>query len=122
MSVWLAALCAAETRYTEVDLETICAELSRHEPLAGRLDWTLREDVPFRGDADQVRDLLRVLLDGVGRGGCRLDVHSRPEGLQVELDRFEERGWWREAMNLFAGDSRAHWSLVRLHCDRLGAP
>ena len=59
--------------------------------------------------------------DGVGRGGCRLDVYSRPEGLQVELDRFEERGWWREAMNLFAGDSRnAHWSLVRLRCDRLG--
>ena len=117
----LAALCAAETRHMEVDLEAICVELSRHELLAGRLDWTLREDVPFRGDADQVRDFLRVLLDGVGRGGCRLDVYSRPEGLQVELDRFEERGWWREAMNLFAGDSRnAHWSLVRLRCDRLG--
>ena len=117
----LAALCSAETRHTDVDLEAICSELAGHDAAAGRLDWTLREDVPFRGDADQVRDFLKVLLDGVGRGGCRLDLNSRPEGLQVELDSFEERGWWREAMHLFAGDGQdEHWALVRLRCDRLG--
>lgn len=117
----LAALCAAETRHAEVDLESMCTELAGEEAWAGRLDWTLREDVPFRGDADQVRDFLKVLLDGVGRGGCRLALHSQREGLQVRLDAFEERGWWRDAMDLFAGDGQdAHWSMVRLRCDRLG--
>lgn len=50
-----------------------------------------------------------------------MDLRSGPEGLRVVLDEFEERGWWREAMNLFAGDGQdAHWSMVRLRCDRLG--
>ena len=117
----LAALCAAETRHDEVDLEAVCGALAQGEFQGGRLDWTLHEETPFRGDADQVLDFLKVLLDGVGQGGCRMDLHSGPEGLRVVLDEFEERGWWREAMNLFAGDGQdAHWSMVRLRCDRLG--
>ena len=117
----LAALCAAETQHAEVDLEGICSDLARTEGAQGHIEWTLREDVPFCGDAVQIRDFLKMLLEGVGRGGCRLDLHSRPDGLMVALDAFEERGWWRDAMHLFAGDGKdTHWSLLRLRCDRLG--
>ena len=46
---------------------------------------------------------------------------SGPEGLGIELDGFTEKGWWRQAMSLFAGDAKAsHWSMVRMRCDRLG--
>lgn len=50
-----------------------------------------------------------------------MNVKSGPEGLNVDLGDFSERGWWRQAMSLFAGDSKAsNWSLIRLRCDRLG--
>ena len=50
-----------------------------------------------------------------------LAVVSGPEGLGIELDGFTEKGWWRQAMSLFAGDAKAsHWSMVRMRCDRLG--
>lgn len=117
----LAALCAQEMRHDPVDLKGLCLTLAEGHTAGGVLDWSLREEVPFQGDADQLRDFLTVLLSGMGMGSCRMAMHSRADGLAVTFDDFAERGWWRDAMSLFAGDREArHWSLVRLRCDRLG--
>ncbi|MDA8901237.1 hypothetical protein N9I92_00195, partial [bacterium] len=117
----LAALCSAETVHQPVNLERICGDLAKHRSLRGILDWSLQEEVPFQGDEAQIQDFFGVLLEGVGSGSCRMEVKSGPEGLNVTLDEFSERGWWRQAMSLFAGDGKAsNWSLIRLRCDRLG--
>lgn len=117
----LAALCSAETVHQPVNLERICGDLAKHRSLRGILDWSLQEEVPFQGDEAQIQDFFGVLLEGVGSGSCRMEVKSGPEGLNVALDEFSERGWWRQAMSLFAGDGKAsNWSLIRLRCDRLG--
>lgn len=117
----LSALCSREMQHEPIDLATLCAELADRRGQAGHLDWSAREDVPFRGDREHLRDFLQVLLDGVGQGPCRMAVVSGPGGLDIQLDEFTEKGWWRQAMSLFAGDTKAsHWSMVRMRCDRLG--
>ena len=115
----LSALCSREMQYEPIDLATLCAELADRRGQAGHLDWSAREDVPFRGDREHLRDFLQVLLDG--GSPCRMAVVSGPDGLDIQLDEFTEKGWWRQAMSLFAGDTKAsHWSMVRMRCDRLG--
>ena len=117
----LAALCSAETVHQPVNLERIFGDLAKDRSSRGLLDWTLQEEVPFQGDEAQIQDFFQVLLEGVGVGSCSMNVKSGPEGLNVDLGDFSERGWWRQAMSLFAGDSKAsNWSLIRLRCDRLG--
>ena len=117
----LAALCAEEVRHEPVNLKALCLELAESRKAEGPLEWSLQEEVPFRGDADQLLDFLRVLLAGLGKGGCRMAMRSTATGLEVAFDSFTERAWWRQAMTLFAGDGETrHWSLVRLRCDRLG--
>jgi len=117
----LAALCADEMRHDPVNLKEICLALADDRKAEGALQWSLFEEVPFKGDPGQLRDFLSVLLSGLGQGGCRMSVRSRTDGLEVSFDEFTERAWWREAMTLFAGDGEVrHWSLVRLRCDRLG--
>lgn len=117
----LADLCSSETQHRPVDLNRLCGDLANSQLRSGSLDWTLQETVPFCGDQAQLRDFFNVLLEGVGNGGCRMAVQSSTEGLEVALDGFSERGWWRQAMSLFAGDGQAsNWSLIRLRCDRLG--
>lgn len=117
----LAALCSSETEHKEVDLEAICTATFESPSLQHKVDWTLEEDVPFYGDEIQLQDFLVTLIEGVGTGGCRLKLHSRPEGLSMDFHDFTERGWWRQAMGLFAGDSRGNeWAMLRLRCDRLG--
>lgn len=117
----LAALCADEVRHEPVDLKALCMTLAAERQAGGRLDWSLHEEVPFRGDAVQLKDFLSILLSGLGHGGCRMAMHSTASGLEVAFDDFAERGWWRQAMTLFAGDGEErHWSMIRLRCDRLG--
>lgn len=117
----LAALCAQEVRHEPINLRTICLALAEGRQASGTLDWSLREEVPYQGDEVQLRDFLGTLIAGLGQGGCRMSMQSTPEGLEVAFDEFTERGWWRQAMTLFAGDGEArHWSMVRLRCDRLG--
>lgn len=117
----LATLCSAEMEHVAVDLKQLCLTLADDLKAEGVLDWSLQEEVPFKGDATQLRDFLKVLLAGMGSGGCRMAMRSKPEGLEVAFDAFAERAWWREAMTLFAGDGEERqWSLVRLRCDRLG--
>lgn len=117
----LAALCGEEMRHEPVDLKKLCLSLSERHASIGTLDWSLHEEVPFHGDAEQLEDFLSTLLSGLGEGSCRMAMHSRQQGLEVIFDEFTERGWWRQAMTLFAGDGEARqWSLLRLRCDRLG--
>ena len=117
----LAALCAEEVRHEPVDLKAICLALAEGRQAGSALEWSLREEVPFHGDNVQLRDFLGILVAGLGQGSCRMSMHSSPDGLEVAFDEFSERGWWRQAMTLFAGDGEArHWSMVRLRCDRLG--
>ena len=66
-------------------------------------------------------DFLQVLLEAWGEGPCRMALTSAGDGLTIELGGFTEKGWWRQAMSLFAGDAKAeHWSMIRMRCDRLG--
>lgn len=117
----LAALCAEEVRHEPINLKALCLQLAEFRKAEGPLDWSLHEEVPFQGDADQLLDFLRVLLAGLGQGGCRMAMRSTSAGLEISFDSFTERAWWRQAMTLFAGDGETrHWSLVRLRCDRLG--
>ena len=117
----LAALCAEEMRHEPVDLKALCLALADDRQAGGKMEWSLHEDVPFKGDTTQLRDFLSILLSGMGQGNCRMSMHSKSDGLEVAFDGFSERGWWRQAMTLFAGDGEErHWSLVRLRCDRLG--
>ncbi len=117
----LTALCSQEMEHQPIDLEGLCSALAEKRSHTGHLDWSTREDMPFCGDRRHVGDFLQVLLDGVGQGPCRMALSSGPDGLIVELDGFTDKGWWRQAMSLFAGDAKAsHWSMVRMRCDRLG--
>ena len=111
-------VCAA---HYPVALEALCVALCEARSATGSLDWTVREEVPFRGDQRHLMDFLQVLLEGVGQGPCRMALTSSGDGLTIELDGFTEKGWWRQAMSLFAGDAKAeHWSMIRMRCDRLG--
>lgn len=117
----LAALCADEVRHEPVDLKSMCMTLADGLKAEGHLEWSLQEEVPFRGDVTQLQDFFAVLLSGMGQGGCRMAMRSTSEGLEVTFDDFTERGWWRGAMTLFTGDGEErHWSMVRLRCDRMG--
>ena len=117
----LTALCSQEMEHHPINLEALCSALAEKRSHAGHLDWSIREDLPFCGDKRHVADFLQGLLDGVGQGPCRMALISGPDGLTVELDGFTDKGWWRQAMSLFAGDAKAtHWSMVRMRCDRLG--
>lgn len=117
----LASLCSDEMRREPVDLRKLCLYLAEQRPVGGSLEWSLHEEVPFEGDAVQLEDFLSTLLSGLGQGPCRMDVNSTTSGLTVTFDGFVERGWWREAMTLFAADGEDRkWSLIRLRCDRLG--
>ncbi len=117
----LATLCSQEMRHERIDLKALCLKLAEGRKLGAVLDWSLHEELPFYGDEVQLRDFFSTLIDGMGRGSCRMNMHSRPSGLEVTFDEFTERSWWRESMSLFAQDSEErHWSLVRLRCDRMG--
>ena len=117
----LTALCSEEMEHEPVDLEALCVALGEARSASGILDWTVREEVPFRGDQRHLTDFLQVLLEGVGNGPCRMALTSAGDGLTIELDGFTEKGWWRQAMSLFAGDAKAeHWAMIRMRCDRLG--
>ena len=117
----LAALCADEVRHEPVDLKSMCMTLADSCKAEGQLEWSLQEEVPFRGDINQLQDFFTVLLSGMGQGGCRMAMRSTTDGLEVTFDDFTERGWWRGAMTLFTGDGEErHWSMVRLRCDRMG--
>ena len=117
----LSALCSQEMQHEHIDLEALCCTLAERRAHQGHLDWSTREEVPFRGDEQHLGDFLQVLLEGVGKGPCRMALSSGQDGLTVELDGFTEKGWWRQAMSLFAGDVKAtHRSMVRMRCDRLG--
>jgi len=117
----LTALCSQEMEHEPVALEAMCAALGEARSATGTLDWTVREEIPFRGDQHHLTDFLQVLLEGVGNGPCRMVLTSAGDGLTIELDGFTEKGWWRQAMSLFAGDAKAeHWSMIRMRCDRLG--
>jgi hypothetical protein len=117
----LTALCSQEMEHEPIPLEALCVALCEARSATGSLDWTVREEVPFRGDQRHLMDFLQVLLEGVGQGPCRMALTSAGDGLTIELDGFTEKGWWRQAMSLFAGDAKAeHWSMIRMRCDRLG--
>lgn len=117
----LASLCSDEMRREPVDLRKLCLLLAEQRPVGASLEWSLHEEVQFEGDALQLEDFLSTLLSGLGQGPCRMDVNSTASGLTVTFDGFVERGWWREAMTLFAADGEDRtWSLIRLRCDRLG--
>ena len=117
----LATLCSQEMRHERIDLKSLCLSLAEGRQIGASLEWSLHEERPFYGDEVQLRDFLSSLIDGMGRGSCRMNVHSKPSGLEFKFDEFTERSWWREAMSLFAQDGEArHWSLVRLRCDRMG--
>ena len=117
----LTELCSQEMQHEPVALEALCTALGETRSATGLLDWPVRENVPFRGDQRHLMDFLQVLLKGVGQGPCRMALTSAGDGLTIQLDSFTEKGWWRQAMSLFAGDAKAeHWSMIRMRCDRLG--
>lgn len=117
----LATLCSQEMRHERIDLKSLCLTLAEGRKLGAVLDWSLHEELPFYGDEIQLRDFFSTLIDGMGRGSCRMNMYSKSNGLEVRFDEFTERSWWRESMSLFAQDSQErHWSLVRLRCDRMG--
>ena len=108
-------------RHERIDLKSLCLTLAEGRKLGAVLDWSLHEELPFYGDEVQLRDFFSALIDGMGRGSCRMNMCSKSSGLEVRFDEFTERSWWRESMSLFAQDSEErHWSLVRLRCDRMG--
>lgn len=117
----LTALCSQEMKHEPVALDALCVALCEARSAVGTVDWTVREEIPFRGDQRHLTDFLQVLLEGVGNGPCRMVLTSAGDGLTIELDSFTEKGWWRQAMSLFAGDAKAeHWAMIRMRCDRLG--